>query len=458
MNYSSLEKNIKNIQKDFDESLIKFKKDDIFNNKESIYTKWTVYTKEDKKRIKRKWSDIKNNFVKLKKIIDISKFRYLFTLDFNNFLVSYYSVNIYYNNLRELNKAFWIHEEFIRQLLDDKFEYNYNSISSYIYRYKFYYFLNYPRKFVILLTNRVDKDLYWIIDEIKKWENLRKEQRFFFDRKNIYYYFRHKSLSLQYYISKYIWNFFSSMKFKTRKYWLITTENQEKCLKQILPWDIILIRSNWIWKNILIPGFWKHMSMYLWIWKYIKDNFKKSPKWLIDDSHYIIEAVWLWVRIVEFKEICKYNDYLWVIRPKFSDDKKHRAIKEAMQNLGMKYDFLFNYYSDKSFVCSELITKSYLKENKDDEWLTIKLEKIGLGLTYPPNNIVKKMDEEKELKNKELEVIIFIDSLERKKINFINESENDFLSSWNRTWFSGSFLSNVKKTRFSIPVSIVFKA
>jgi hypothetical protein len=33
----------------------------------------------------------------------------------------------------------------------------------------------------------------------------------------------------------------------------------------------------------------------------------------------------------------------------------------------MNYDYLFNYYSDLSFVCSELITKSFLKENKNDE-------------------------------------------------------------------------------------------
>jgi len=45
--------------------------------------------------------------------------------------------------------------------------------------------------------------------------------------------------------------------------------------------------------------------------------------------------------------------------------------------INREYDYLFNYYSDQSFVCSELITKSYLKDSENDEGLTIELQKIG---------------------------------------------------------------------------------
>jgi uncharacterized protein YycO len=56
-----------------------------------------------------------------------------------------------------------------------------------------------------------------------------------------------------------------------------------------------------------------------------------------------------------------------VLRTNFSCEKIKKAIKQTLSLMKSDYDYSFNYYSDKSFVCSELITKAYLKDDEDDE-------------------------------------------------------------------------------------------
>lgn len=433
MELNNFEKYLKWIQNKFDSSLDSLKKDELF-----IHNKELIYTNHDKIRIRQKWSKIKKIFILLRKIIDEYKYKSLLKRDFNSFLITYYCVNKYYQNLSRLNKIFWVHDFFIRQILDEKFKYNYNSVARYMYRYKFFYLINYPISFVLLFRWRVDKNLNWIFDDIKNWKELKLDKRIFFDKINIKYYFKYKILKVAYYIVKFIWKIFSNISLKWKKWWLITKKNLEKYIIIAEPWDILLTRINWVWTNVSIPWFWKHMAMYIWTWKYINKNFSKFLKFnkLDKNKHYIIESIWLWVRIIEFYERAKKYDYLSSIRTNFSEEKKFRAIKSSLKNIWMKYDYIFNYYSDKSFVCSELITKSFLKENKNDEWLSIKLEKIPLWITYPPNNLVKKMDEEKNLKEKQLNLIIFLDSNNKKQINFINNDLNDFYKSWKRSRFS----------------------
>ncbi len=428
MNYKNLEKDIKKIKKEFQISLKSFKNDSIFSKKE------IVYTKAEKIRLKKKWVSIKNTFLWLRAIIKDSKYNSLW--DYNSFVIRYYVTNLYYENLLKINKLFWIHEDFIRQQLDERFKYNYNSIARYIYRFKFLYFLNYHKKFVLLLENKIDKDLIWIMEEIRNQKELKIKKRLFFDSINILYHMKYFVLKIVYHIVKYVWTLFSNIKLKFRKWWLITKENRNKYLKIAEPGDIILTRTNRVATNISIPWFWKHMSMYIWTGEYLEENFSKYIEWLNKDKHYIIESVWWWVQVVEFKELCKHNDYLCVLRPNFSDDKKYRAIKQTLKSIWKKYDFLFNYHSDKSFVCSELITKSYLKDDEADEGLTISLEKIWLWIAYPPNNLIKKLSKQQKNNKKELSEVIFIDSIEKTKHNFINRDKQELYDSYKRSRYT----------------------
>ena len=163
------------------------------------------------------------------------------------------------------------------------------------------------------------------------------------------------------------------------------------------------------------------MSMYLWTWEYLKSNYKNSYfKTLEDKTHYIIESTKKWVCVEKFEDFIKHNDYLWVFRPNFSNEKIKKAILKTTNLLNKEYDYLFNFYSDNNFVCSELITKAYLKENEFDEWLNINLVKIASWITYPPNDFVKKSYLEQDNKNNEINAIFFIDKENHK--NFINNN------------------------------------
>jgi uncharacterized protein YycO len=70
------------------------------------------------------------------------------------------------------------------------------------------------------------------------------------------------------------------------------------------------------------------------------------------------------------------NDYLGVSRTKFSQEKILRTIKKALENFKKPYDFVFNFYSNNSVICSELVIKSYSKDFEEDYFLEVTLEKI----------------------------------------------------------------------------------
>jgi len=61
---------------------------------------------------------------------------------------------------------------------------------------------------------------------------------------------------------------------KKRTHGLITDENVKKIEKLLEPGDIILTRGNWAATNLNIPGFWKHMAMYIGTGKYLKEQLK----------------------------------------------------------------------------------------------------------------------------------------------------------------------------------------
>lgn len=103
-----------------------------------------------------------------------------------------------------------------------------------------------------------------------------------------------------------------------------------------------------------------------------------------------------------------------------------------MNQIGKKYDFTFNYYCDSSAVCSALVTKAYLPESKLDEGLKIDLVWTNGAYTYPPNNLVKKMDVELGTKEEQIVPVVFIDSIE-KNLTTIIRPGIDARKTWKRS-------------------------
>jgi uncharacterized protein YycO len=411
---------------DFQRSLANFRVDPIFQSDQ------TTYTDDDKRRISLLWWDIIEPFLKLRKILRSLLWRSFFIFGSkDSFVVKYAVVTTYYNILYELQESFGPHEEFIRQYLDDSFRENYSTLARYMYHPRFYTILSYPHEFFLTLHDEADPSLLPLFDRPQKyaWEI---EKRWRHDLANISYYIRYRIGTALTWIVKYGWNIMARIHLKKREKWLIASENIREILTKTLPWDILLTRQNWVATNLSIPGFWKHMSMYVWIGSDIKKQYSASnTQYLIDDTHYIIEAIGTWVRIVPIEILLSHNDYLWVVRPSFSPEKKSRAIRKVLALLWKEYDYSFNYYSDANYVCSTLVTKAYLPDSDRDEGIHITLTRIGTGITYPPNDLVKKYRSEYGSESQELEFVGFIDSREKNEENFL-ASEAEFCLSWDR--------------------------
>ncbi len=428
MHYKKIYKKISQIEKEY-----KFLKRDLFNQPLLKSIK-NHYLREEKNEFIVVWNRYIKFFEKLKKLLRVSAYRkFIFWNNYNKLVLNKYLVHFYYKVVSDLLDSFWTHEEFMRVFLDENFRRDYWVYAKYIYKPKYINIYNTPVVFIEPFKTFIDKDIFKLLYELKEVEWVK---RIWSDYTNLFYWVKYRVYKLLFLLIGFIWNLISRTRFTNRKYGLINNENLQKFLEMAKPGDILLTRWNWNASNISIPGFWKHMSMYIWNWEYLKKHFKWE---FIDDlnneTNYIIEATSLWVNIDSIRNLIEHNDYLWVIRTNFSKEKIKRSIKNALLNVWKWYDFIFNYYSDKRLVCSALVLKSYAKENQKDEGIEIELEKISIWLAYPPNNFIQKVKEEQEKKDPELEWIFFIDSIEKIWENFVSTIP-ELIESGKRSRFS----------------------
>lgn len=428
MHYRKIFRKINQIEKEYK----KLKQD--LDKQNLLKSKKNSYLKEDKDEFKKVWRRYIVFFDSLKTLLRYSSYRrFFFVINYNKLVLRKYLVHFYFRVLLDLLNSFWKHEEFIRVFLDENFKKDYWIYAKYIYLPKYINIFNTPKIFIEPFKRYIDKKVYKLVYELKEfdWKN-----RLDADYSNLFFWLKYRVDKLLFIIIKFIWNLIAHTRFTTRKYGLIKEKNLLKYLDVAKPWDILLTRWNWNASNISIPGFWKHMSMYLWTWEYLKNHFKWDYiEELNNETNYIIEATSLWVNIVNIRDLVEHNDYLGVFRTNFSKDKIKRSIKSALSNVWKWYDFIFNYYSDKKLVCSALVLKSYAKENEKDEGIEVELEKISIWLAYPPNNFVKKVIEEWFKYNPEIDGIFFIDSYEKNWENFVNTVDK-LLKSWKRSRFS----------------------
>ena len=390
------------------------------------------YIKKDKESFLVLWVKYIDFFSNLQKLIKETKYRkYFVFIDYDKIILRKYLLSYYFNVIVDLEKHFWTHMSFLIVFIEENFKRDYSFYINYIYKPDFINLINTPIVFIKPFKNLIRKEIYDLLD--KSYLDTEYFNRVKVDYKNLFFYLKYwfdKSLFI---LARYIWLFISKIRFTARKYWLISEYNLNKYLKIAKPGDILLTRRNWNASNLSIPGFWKHMSMYIWNWKYLKKNFKYDFLENLDNkAHYIIEATWKWVNVVSISELVSHNDYLWVSRTNFKKEKILRTIKNSLENVWKWYDFRFNFHSDKNLVCSELIMKSYWKESDKDQWIEIQLEDIGVSLAYPPNNFVNMLLSFQDKEKPSVYPVFFIDSIEKTWENFVSNTD-EFINSRNRS-------------------------
>jgi hypothetical protein len=224
----------------------------------------------------------------------------------------------------------------------------------------------------------------------------------------------------------------------------LITKKQIAGLKgKLEPGDIILVRHEWFLSNIGLPGFWPHATLYIGTpeerEKYFDDETVKE--WLIkegtesgkieehlkktyakayeksagkDDTGYerrICEALSEGV-VFSSLEHCLEADCMVALRPKLPKTTKARAIVQAFHFSGRPYDFNFDFLTDATIVCSELVYKSYLGTDRI-QGLKLPLIEIMGRKVLPANEIARLFDKECGTGKEQFEFVCFLDGNEK---------------------------------------------
>ncbi|AEI65425.1 YiiX/YebB-like N1pC/P60 family cysteine hydrolase [Corallococcus macrosporus] len=228
---------------------------------------------------------------------------------------------------------------------------------------------------------------------------------------------------------------------------LITREQALALLERMEPGDIMVARQNWYLSNIGLPGFWPHAELFLGTPSQLSAYFDEDPavkawvatlpgapgsftqhlarsfpaKWAAysgQDAHgdplRILESISEGVSFTGLEHGLRV-DYLGVMRPRLSRLEKARAIARAFTFQGRPYDFDFDFFSDRTLVCTELVWKAYAPA-QDMTGLRIPLVSVAGRRTLPANELVRLFDAEFGREDRQLDFVAFLDGREAEGI------------------------------------------
>lgn len=246
---------------------------------------------------------------------------------------------------------------------------------------------------------------------------------------------------------------------------LITVDDLERLvLPNLEPGDIAVARQNWFLSNIGLPGFWPHAELYVGTAKELARHFdgdatvrawaqsqqekatgltdllqKRYPdKWRsyaegVDLQGHgpirVIESISEGVSFTAIEHAFGV-DYLGVMRPRLEKLDKAKAIERAFRYQGRPYDFDFDFFSDASIVCSELVYKAY-QPSADQRGVRLELVDVAGRRTLPANELVRRFDADAELGAPQLDFVLFLEGHEREG-NATLADVAAFRGSWKR--------------------------
>ena len=217
----------------------------------------------------------------------------------------------------------------------------------------------------------------------------------------------------------------------------------------LMPGDIMLTRREWHLTNLGIPGYWTHAALHVGSIEQMDRYFAdlpdlngQAPSAIIRDrfpevdaalrreddtgaTPSIIEALRPGV-IVQSLQASAAADSLAVLRPKVTKSDRWQAVVAALSHYGKPYNYQFDFRTDSSLVCSQLVYKAY-------EMIPgLRLEPtISSGrLLLSPNEIAIKYDREMGTDNAELELVLFLDGIGAGEV--AKRSVDEFRTSWSR--------------------------
>lgn len=143
--------------------------------------------------------------------------------------------------------------------------------------------------------------------------------------------------------------------------------------------DVILTRTYGHASTLIIPGFWKHATIY------VGRDVVGTP--LVKGEPAIIEAVAPKVRYAYLNDLIQKTDYFCVLRLKnINKEQRKNVALEAMKFIDKKYDFRQCLNKEDRVSCSELVFHAVNNVLAGGHHYLVPVEKLGY-LTYPPDQI-----------------------------------------------------------------------
>ncbi len=245
--------------------------------------------------------------------------------------------------------------------------------------------------------------------------------------------------------------------YRQHKY-LISYDQIEEMGKDLQPGDILLERREWYLSNIGMPGFWTHAALYIgtpeerkaffddpsvkeWLAKkgagdseeYLSRVYKEAYARSVrpDEGRIpkIVEAIGEGVLFTTL-EYSAHCDSLAVLRPRLSKKDRLAAIARGFKYSGRPYDFDFDFLTDATLVCTELVYKAYEK-TAETAGLSFKLQKILGKLLLSANDIAVEYDKEYNTNKQDMDFVLFYDGFEKSR-DAKRSDEKEFRASWKR--------------------------
>ncbi|NVN89835.1 MAG: hypothetical protein HXX11_04460 [Desulfuromonadales bacterium] len=242
---------------------------------------------------------------------------------------------------------------------------------------------------------------------------------------------------------------------------LISASQIAEMGKRLQPGDILFERHEWYLSNLGLPGFWTHVALYIgtpeerrrlfndpevkaWVTTMGIANgdfesllARRYPTAYVSStarrdqgrSPRILEAISEGVSFTSL-EYTGSADSIGVIRPRLSRRDKAHAILRAFYYSGRPYDFNFDFETDSSLVCSELIFKAYEAGNGMMGMRFPVTEVMGRKVSTP-NSMVRQFAEQAAGSSPQADFVLFLDGYEKQN-RAVESTLEQFRASWQR--------------------------
>ena len=243
---------------------------------------------------------------------------------------------------------------------------------------------------------------------------------------------------------------------------LISPAQAAALQKKMRPGDVMLQRREWYVSNVGLPGFWSHAALYIGTAEERRRFFAGDPAvppWVRaqgeasgdfekllqrrypqayalslkvqEHGHAprVIEAISEGVSFTTLEHSAD-ADSLVTLRPRVPKPEVARAILRSFRYSGRPYDFNFDFQTDATLVCTELVYKAY-EPGDGYRGVRLQLEEMVGRTAIPANSIARQFHEEFGTPRQQFDMVVFLDGQEKRRLA-VEAGVDEFRRSWRR--------------------------